>query len=190
MSVEMNSVSCHRNACHRSALVSLIALVSASFMLFASSEVLMASDDPRGVDAKLAELKSATEITLLIIPCCFSFYARVDKTQLPHFSCEYQITSGPGQTFGEVFDVIRRADIQYDDVSRGGADLRVGVIFRKHGEVLWEFYFDEGGYQKVRGFSGDRRISASADIPSQLSALLTHSDVVLTGNHRPDCPHS
>jgi hypothetical protein len=184
-----------RKPCQRKisclALVSLVVLGIAFLMLFTSSELSMASDDLTSVEAELRGLGSATEITLLIVPYPTLFRVSVDKIQLPNVSCVYQITSGRGPTFGEVFDVIRRADIQYVDGPRG-ADLRVGIILRKPGKVLWELYFDDGGgKQEVKGFSGDRRIVASADLPSQLRALLARPDVVLlkTGNNS-NCPRS
>ena len=149
----------------------LAVLGSVFYMLLRGNEPLMASDDAASVNAKLAELKSATEITLLVVPYPTEFNRHVDKIRLRNVACVYQFVSDRGPTFDKVFDVLSHADIQYDNGPRS-ADLRVGIIFRRYGEVLSEFYSDDwGGRFKVSGSWDGRRIVASADMPSLLRAL-------------------
>ena len=86
-------------------------------MLLRSSEPLIASDDAASVDAKLTELKSATEITLLVVRYPTEFYRYVDKIRLPEVACAYQFASDGGPTFDKVFDVLSHAAIQYGDAA-------------------------------------------------------------------------
>jgi len=153
--------------------------VSTFFVLTGHS---IASDGTVSVDSKLAELKSATEITLFIVPYPSYFRSNVDKGRLADVSCTYRIASVAGPAFGEVFDVIRHAGIQYDDrpAASRNADLRVGIIFTKSSEVLWEFYSsDFGRTRSIDGYWGDVAIVASSDLPNRLRALLLRTNAFL-----------
>jgi hypothetical protein len=158
----------------RALFKALIMLGSAFYTLLMSNELLMAGDDPTSVDAKLAELKSATEITLLIVPYPTLYRRNVDKIRLQKVACVYKIASDQGPTFDKFFDVLRNADIQqYTEGPPRSVDLRVGIIFRRSGEVLSEFYSDDwGGTSKVYGSWDGHPIVASADLPNQLRVLL------------------
>jgi hypothetical protein len=165
--------------------------LSGALFLFAISGVAMASNDLIGLKDKLRELQTATDIVLMIVPYPTSFRARIDEVQLSKVSCVYEINSSGGPTFVEVLDIIGSAVTEYDNSPKPGADLRVGIIIRGNSKVLQEFYFDDwGGHHEVQGLSGDRRISASADLPDRLRALLTRQDVVLIGDRHARCPHS
>jgi hypothetical protein len=151
----------------------------------------MASNDLIGLKEKLKQLRTATNIVLMIVPYPASFRGRVDEVQLPEVACVYEIASGRGPTFDQVLDIIGTAVIEYDDEPKPGADLRVGIVFKRDGQVMENFYFDDwGGYHKVNGFSHDHRMVASADLPSQLRGLLTRQDVILVRNNHFPCPHS
>jgi hypothetical protein len=141
--------------------------LSGALFLVASSEVVMASNDLADIKDKLSRLRTATDIVLMIVPYPMSFRVRVDEAALAEVSCVYKIMSGRS------------------------SDLRVGIIFKGNGKILQDFYFDDrGGHYEVNGFSGDRRISAAADLPARLRSLLTRQDVVLVKSGHKECPHS
>jgi hypothetical protein len=151
----------------------------------------MASNDLTDLKAKLQQLRKATKIVLMMVPYRTSFRARIDEVELPEVSCVYEITSGRGQSFNEVLDIIGNAVIKYEDGPKPDVDLRVGIVFKGESKILQEFYFDDsGGDHEVNGFSGGRRISASANLPNELRALLTRQDVILVRNRHSRCPHS
>jgi hypothetical protein len=165
--------------------------LSGALFLFATSGVAMASNDLTEFRAKLQQLRSATDIGLMIIPFPTSFRVRVDEVRLPSVSCVYEIASGRGPAFDQILDIIDNAVTEYDDGPKPDADLRIGIVFRLNGAILQEFYFDDfGGYNDVKGFSGNRRISASADLPNRLRALLTRPEVVLIKSGNNPCLHS
>jgi uncharacterized protein YbjT (DUF2867 family) len=101
----------------RASFKALALLGSVFYMLLRSSEPLIASDHAASVDAKLTELKSATEITLLVVRYPTEFYRHVDKIRLPEVACAYQFASDGGPTFDKVFDVLSHAAIQYGDAA-------------------------------------------------------------------------
>jgi hypothetical protein len=169
--IDLHLLRCFPMLGRRASFKVLAVLGSVFYMLLRGNEPLMASDDAASVNAKLAELKSATEITLLVVPYPTEFNRHVDKIRLRNVACVYQFASDRGPTFDKVFDVLSHADIQYDDRPRS-ADLRVGIIFRRFGEVLSEFYSDDwGGQFKASGSWDGHQIVASADLPSLLRAL-------------------
>ena len=110
--------------------------LSGALFLFAISEVVMASNDLTDFRAKLQQLRSTTDIVLMIVPYPTMFRVRVDEGRLPNVSCVYKIASGRGPTFDQVLDIIGTAVIEYDDGPKPGADLRSGIVFRKHGGVM------------------------------------------------------
>lgn len=120
------------------------ALIVLGFASFVPVESLGASDDTMSADAKLRHLRSATEITLLIVPFDVEFHHQVDKTLLQRVSCVYKFASDQGAAFDKLFDVMRHADIHGVDALTH-SDLRVGLIFGRSGEVLSEFYFGRLG---------------------------------------------
>jgi hypothetical protein len=176
----------------RAFVVALIptAALSCALFFYVNTEIAMASNDLAGLKEKLRQLRTATNIVLLIVPYPASFRVRVDEAQLPKVSCVYEIASGQGPTFDHVLDIIGTAAIEYDAGPKLGADLRIGIIFKRDGEVIQDFYFDDwGGHHQVRGFSDSHRMMASADLPNQLRALLTQQDVILVRNNDLPCPH-
>jgi hypothetical protein len=171
------------------ALISRAALFGVLF-LFANGEIAMAQNDLTGLKEKLQQLRTATDIVLMIVPYPMSFRVRVDETALAKVSCVYKIMSGRS-SFEQVLDIIGSSIIEYVVGPNRGPDLRVGIIFKSDGKILQDFYFDDrGGHYEVNGFSGDRRISAAADLPARLRSLLTSQDVVLIKSGDNECPHS
>jgi hypothetical protein len=167
------------------------ATLSGALFLFITSGVAMASNDLISLKEKLQQLRTATDIVLMIVPYPASFRVRVDEVQLPEVACVYEINSSKGRTFAAVLDIMDSAITEYDNGPKPGVDLRVGIIFKSDGKALQDFYFDDwGGDHKVQGFSGNRRISASADLPDRLRVLLTHRDVALVRDRHSRCPHS
>lgn len=159
-----------------------------AFVAFLFSETSMASNDT-DLKSKLKELRTATDIVLMIVPYRTSFRTRVDENELPEVSCVYELTSTRGPTFDEVLETVDGLVTQHDE-PKPVVDLRVGIIFRRDARVVHEFYFNDlGGHGNLNGFSGDRRISASPNLPERLRALVTHQDVILTRNRHSRCPH-
>lgn len=143
------------------------------------------------IELKFEELRAATKIVLMIVPYPASFRSHVSKSRLPNVACAYEVYSGRGPVFDEVIEIIRRSGISPDDEPNRSADLRVGIVFKNGVISIQEFYFDDwGGAHDVRGVSGDLPVAASADLPSQLRALLTHPDVLLINGQPYFCPHS
>jgi hypothetical protein len=178
---------------HRTYLAALrTTKLSGALILFFLSGVAMANDDDlTKLKERLHELRTATDIVLMIVPYPTLFRVRVDEVRLPSVSCVYEITSGRGSAFDQVLNIISSAVMEYNDGPKPGADLRVGIVFREDGKVVQEFYFDDwGGHHKVNGFSRDRRILASANLPNRLRELLTRQEVVLIKNGNNPCPHS
>jgi hypothetical protein len=169
----------------------LVAFGGASTLLLAGSETAMAGNDLTDFKARLQQLRSATDIVLMIVPWSIQFRTRINEFRLPTVACVYQVAAGRGSTFDEVLDILGSTVTQYDDGPKPVVDVRVGVVFRGDGKVWQALYFnDGGGASAVNGFSGDRRVSAAADLPNRLRALATHPDVVLTRNFNSLCPHA
>ena len=173
------------------ASAALSVLVSTLSITMAKSENSMTERDKAGIYIGRHELLAATDLVLMIIPYPTLFRVSVDQSQLPNVSCVYEIKPGHGPTFEEAISLIERSGIELDDGPNVGADLRVGIIFRKNGEAAQQLHFnDKGGKEKVRGTFNNRRVFASANLPNQLRSLLTRPDVTLIKNSRNICPHS
>jgi hypothetical protein len=168
-----------------------MATLSGALILFFLSGVAMANNDLTDLKEKLQQLRTATDIVLMIVPYPTLFRVKVDEVRLPSVSCVYEITSSRGPAFDHVLDIIGSAVTEYEDGPKPDADLRVGIVFRNDGKVVQEFYFDDwGGHHKVNGFSRGRRMLASADLPNRLRELLTRQEVILIKNGNNPCPHS
>ena len=148
----------------------------------------MASNNGIDLKTELRELRAATDIIVMVVPYRTSFRARMDEVRLPKVSCVYEISSR-GPTFDQILSTLESIVNRYDE-PKPEVDLRIGLVFRNNGNVLREFYFnDAGGFANLKGFSGDNRMSGSADLPDRLRALLTNQDVVLIRALRSGCPH-
>jgi len=149
----------------------------------------MASKNPMTARAQLQELQAATNIVLMVIPHDVSFRFRVDEKRLPEVACIYDVR--PGLTFDEVLKVLNQSILEYEKDNREIAEARIGIVFKNESNTLQEFYFEDwGGGHNVNGRSGEYRISASADLPNQLRALLKHQDVALVKSGNFACPNS
>jgi hypothetical protein len=169
----------------------LVAFSGACMVPSAHSETATSTSDLTEFKARLQQLRSATDIVLMIVPWHTFFRARVNEGRLANAACVYQITSGKGPSFGEALDILGGSVTEYQVGPERGQDLRVGIVFRSGGKILQDFYFNDwGGAHEVKGFSGDHQVSASADLPDRLRALLTRQDVVLIKDRYPRCPHS
>lgn len=167
------------------------ATLSGVLFLFNTSGVAMASNDLIGLKEKLQQLRTATDIVLMIVPFPTYFRVRVDEVRLPNVSCLYEVAAGAGPAFDRVVDIIGGTVLEYNDGPKPDADLRVGVVFKNGGKVLQEFYFDDpGGDYDVKGFSSGRGLLASGNLPNLLRELLTRQEVVLIKNGNNPCPHS
>jgi hypothetical protein len=140
---------------------------------------------------ELRELR-ADKIVLMLIPAGVSFRTRMDETRLPTTSCVYEL--GPGPSFNEVIETLGSLVTQLNRPKPDNwhaPDLRVGVIFKRAGETLRKFYFnDRGGYHDVEGFSEDRELTAKADLPDRLRAIALHQDITLVEKWHFPCPQA
>ena len=87
----------------------------------------MASNDLTDLKDKLSQLRTATDIVLMIVPYPMSFRVRVDEAALAKVSCVYNIMSGRTSAFGQVLDIIGSSIIEFEVGPNRGPDLRVGT---------------------------------------------------------------
>ncbi|MCA6122930.1 hypothetical protein J6500_13630 [Bradyrhizobium sp. WSM 1704] len=169
-------------------VVALLVTVLARAANSDSSKTRLGLPDPASM---LEQLRTATNLQLMIVPYPSMFRVSVDESYLPRVSCVYEIKSDSGSAFQEIIEIISRSQLSFHEEPSWDIDLRIGILFRNRDIVVGRIYTnDKGGRQKVSGYLDGRQITASADFSNQLRMVLKHSDVALLRGRPEVCPRS
>lgn len=144
------------------------------------SEPSHASDD---LAREINNLDASSVVLMILHP--MRTRANLSENDLPKLACAYEFHRGPSfeavvETLGNLVDATGRA--------RPKLDLRSAVIFKRGEETLRAFYFeDRAGHYDIAGFSGDRELSAKAELPERLRAIVRHSHISPTNPVHSQC---
>jgi hypothetical protein len=160
-------------------LTTITAVGCALAMLLCSAPALADGD----LANELRDLH-ADRIVLMTIPPFMSFRSRVTESRFEAMACTYEVSPGP--SFDDVIETLGSRVIQTGKPKQE-LDLRVGVSFKRGGDTLRKLYFQGGNsFYYVRGFSGDRELSAKPDLPERLRSITRYVTKV---QDQPWCHH-